>query len=223
MNIPPDNTKIPVNEPLSLFQETLATRKEFPASTYRLQLNRDFTFSKARAIISYLSDLGISHCYTSPILAAGKNSPHGYDISDFTRINPELGGLEGYDLFAKELSRNQMGHILDFVPNHMGIADSQNNWWQDVLESGRWSPYAEFFDIEWNPAKAELKDKILLPILGDQYGVVLEQGDLCLDFKEGKFFLKYFAGSIGFVPCHISKCKCGPELIRPVLPSRAMI
>ena len=85
-----------------------------------------------------------------------------------------------------------MGHILDFVPNHMGIADSKNNWWQDVLENGRWSPYAEFFDIEWNPVKAELKGKILLPILGDQYGVVLEQGDLHLGFEKGTFFLKYF-------------------------------
>jgi len=192
MNIPPGNTKIPVNEPLSLFQATLAARNEFPASTYRLQLNRDFTFAKAQAIISYLADLGISHCYTSPILAAGKDSSHGYDTSDFTKINPELGGEDGYNAFAKELSRNQLGHILDFVPNHMGIADSKNNWWQDVLENGRWSPYAEFFDIEWNPAKAELKDKILLPILGDQYGVVLEQGDLCLGFEKGIFFLKYF-------------------------------
>ncbi len=192
MNIPPGNTKIPVKEPLDLFQESLATRKDFPGSTYRLQLNRGFNFSKARSILSYLAELGISHCYTSPILAAGKNSPHGYDISDFTKINPELGGEAGHLAFAEELSRNRMGHILDFVPNHMGIADSENNWWQDVLENGRYSPYADFFDIEWNPAKAELKGKILLPILADQYGVVLEQGDLHLDFREGNFFLNYF-------------------------------
>ncbi len=192
MNIPPGNSKIPDNEPLRLFQETLATRKEFPESTYRLQLNREFTFSNAHGVIPYLADLGISHCYTSPMLAAGRNSPHGYDISDFTRINPELGGEEGYETFTEELSRFHMRHILDFVPNHMGIADSENNWWQDVLENGRCSPYAGFFDIEWNPAKAELKDKILLPILADQYGVVLEQGDLRLDFGRGTFFLKYF-------------------------------
>jgi (1->4)-alpha-D-glucan 1-alpha-D-glucosylmutase len=192
MNIPPGNTKIPVKKPLDLFQESLATRKDFPGSTYRLQLNRGFTFSHARSLLSYLADLGISHCYTSPILAAGKNSPHGYDVSDFTKINPELGGEAEYDLFAEELSRYRMGHILDFVPNHMGIADSENNWWQDVLENGRCSPYSDFFDIEWNPAKTELKGKILLPILADQYGVVLEQGDLYLDFREGVFFLKYF-------------------------------
>ncbi len=192
MNVPPENTKAPINEPLSLFQESLSTRKEFPRSTYRLQLNREFTFSKARSIISYLADLGISHCYTSPFLSAGKDSPHGYDICSFTRINPELGGDTEYYLFVQELSRNRMGHILDFVPNHMGIADAKNIWWQDVLENGRCSPYSEFFDIEWNPAKAELKGKILLPILADQYGVVLEQGDLHLDFREGTFFIKYF-------------------------------
>jgi (1->4)-alpha-D-glucan 1-alpha-D-glucosylmutase len=192
MNVPPGNTKIPVNEPLSLFQKTLATRNDLPGSAYRLQLNRGFTFSMARNILSYLCDLGISHCYTSPILAAGKGSPHGYDISDFTRINPELGGEAGYDAFAKELSLKNMGHLLDFVPNHMGIADSKNIWWQDVLENGRCSPYSGFFDIDWNPAKAELKNKILLPILADQYGVVLEQGDLHLDFGKGTFFLNYF-------------------------------
>ena len=104
----------------------------------------------------------------------------------------ELGGEAEYDLFAEELSRNRMGHILDFVPNHMGIAGSENKWWQDVLENGRCSPYSDFFDIEWNPTKTELKGKILLPILADQYGVVLEQGDLHLDFREGVFFLKYF-------------------------------
>ncbi|VAX32978.1 Malto-oligosyltrehalose synthase [hydrothermal vent metagenome] len=192
MNVPPGNAKTSVNEPLSLFQETLATRNDFPGSTYRLQLNRGFTFSMARNVLAYLFDLGVSHCYTSPILAAGKNSPHGYDTSDFTKINPELGGEAGYDAFAEELSRMNMGHLLDFVPNHMGIADSKNNWWQDVLENGRCSPYAEFFDIDWNPAKAELKGKILLPILADQYGVVLEQGDLHLNFAEGTFFLNYF-------------------------------
>ncbi len=192
MNIPPDKNKVPLNEPLSLFQESLATRKEFPGSTYRLQLNRGFTFSKARSIVSYLAGLGITHCYTSPFFSAGKDSPHGYDICDFTRINPELGGEAGYDAFSEEMVKHGMGHILDFVPNHMGIADPENNWWQDVLENGRYSPYSGFFDIEWNPAKTELKGKILLPILADQYGVVLEQGELHLDFGEGKFFLKYF-------------------------------
>lgn len=192
MNVPPGNIKIPVNDPLSLLQESLATRKEFPRSTYRLQLNQGFTFSNARSIICYLADLGVSHCYTSPFLPAGKDSQHGYDICNYTRINPELGGEAEYSAFVDELSQNQMGHILDFVPNHMGIADSENKWWQDVLENGRCSPYSEFFDIEWNPAKAELKGKILLPILADQYGVVLEQGDLRLDFREGAFFLKYF-------------------------------
>jgi (1->4)-alpha-D-glucan 1-alpha-D-glucosylmutase len=192
MNIPTGKNSTPVNDPLSLFKELLSKRKEPPLSTYRLQLNKSFTFAQARSIIPYLSALGITHCYTSPFLAAGKDSPHGYDICNFTRINPELGGETEYDEFISQLSQHQMGHILDFVPNHMGISGSENKWWQDVLENGRISPYSNFFDIDWNPAKTELKDKILLPILGDQYGVVLEQGDLLLDFLEGAIFIKYF-------------------------------
>ena len=192
MNIPPGNKATPVSDQLKSFKEVLSNRKEFPLSTYRLQLNKAFTFSQARSIVSYLDDLGISHCYTSPFLEAGKDSPHGYDICNFTRINPELGGDAEYEAFTEELSRHRMGHILDFVPNHMGIAGCENKWWQDVLENGPCSPHSKFFDIDWNPAKAELKGKILLPILGDQYGVVLERGDLHLDFQDGAFVIKYF-------------------------------
>jgi len=192
MNIPPENKTTPVSEPLNLLKKLLSTGKEPPLGTYRLQLNKTFTFSQARSVISYLADLGMTHCYTSPFLAAGKDSPHGYDICNFTHINPELGGETEYDAFIDALSQHQMGHILDFVPNHMGIAGSENKWWRDVLENGRCSPYSGFFDIDWNPAKTELKGKILLPILGDQYGVVLEQGDLHLDFQEGAFIVKYY-------------------------------
>lgn len=192
MNIPPGNKAVPVSDRLNLLKKLLSARKEFPVSAYRLQLNKTFTFSQARSIISYLADLGVSHCYTSPFLEAGKDSPHGYDICNFTRINPELGGEMEYEAFVEELSRRQMGHILDFVPSHMGIADRENKWWRDVLENGPCSPHSKFFDIDWNPAKAELKGKILLPILGDQYGVVLERGDLRLDFQEGAFLIKYF-------------------------------
>jgi (1->4)-alpha-D-glucan 1-alpha-D-glucosylmutase len=192
MNSPTEKNTLPVNDPLILFKELLSNRRNPPLSTYRLQLNKNFTFAQARSVVSYLADLGVSHCYTSPFLAAGKDSPHGYDICNFTQINPELGGETEYDAFISQLSQHQMGHILDFVPNHMGIAGSENKWWQDVLENGRCSPYSDFFDIDWNPAKIELKGKILLPILGDQYGVVLEQGHLHLDFREGAIFIKYF-------------------------------
>lgn len=192
MNSPTGKNSTPINDPLNLFKELLSIRREPPLSTYRLQLNKNFTFAQARSIVPYLADLGVSHCYTSPFLAAGKDSPHGYDICNFTQINLELGGETQYDAFISQLSKHQMGHILDFVPNHMGIAGSENKWWQDVLENGRCSPYSDFFDIDWNPAKIELKGKILLPILGDQYGVVLEQGHLHLDFLEGAIFIKYF-------------------------------
>ena len=192
MNVPPEKNITPANDPLEFLKELLISRRRIPQSTYRLQLNNGFTFFQAKSIVPYLASLGITHCYTSPFLAAGKGSQHGYDISSYTRINPELGGEEGYDELSAELSRNQMGQILDFVPNHMGISSSENKWWQDVLENGRCSPYAGFFDIEWNPAKAELKNKILLPILGDQYGVILERGDLVLEFDAGSFFVKYF-------------------------------
>jgi (1->4)-alpha-D-glucan 1-alpha-D-glucosylmutase len=192
MNIPTGKNSTPVDEPLSRLKELLAIRRQIPSSTYRLQLNNNFTFAKARAVVSYLADLGVTHCYTSPFLAAGKGSPHGYDTCNFSRINPELGGETGYDAFIDQLSQHRMGHILDFVPNHMGIAGSENKWWQDVLENGRCSLYSDYFDIDWNPAKIELKGKILLPILGDQYGVVLEQGQLHLEFQEGAIYIKYF-------------------------------
>ncbi|GJL79702.1 MAG: maltooligosyl trehalose synthase [Nitrospinaceae bacterium] len=192
MNMPAGKQKNPVNDQLKQFKKRLASQREIPLSTYRLQLNKNFSFAEARSVVSYLADLGVSHCYTSPFLEAGKGSPHGYDICNFSRINPELGGDSEYREFINELSLHKMGHILDFVPNHMGIADPKNKWWQDVLENGPCSPYSEFFDIEWNPAKSELKGKILLPILSDQYGVVLERGDLHLNFQGGTFFLKYY-------------------------------
>ena len=192
MNISKDPDATPADDRLKRFKELLVARERIPFSTYRLQLNQGFTFREARSIVSYLSQLGISHCYTSPFLTAGKGSQHGYDISSYAQINPELGGEEQYQELIAELSRHHMGHVLDFVPNHMGIASSENQWWQDVLENGRCSPYAKFFDIDWNPAKVELKGKILLPVLGDQYGVILDQGDLVLHMEEGAFFLKYY-------------------------------
>ena len=192
MNIRPEKNITPFKDQLESVKQELSLRKRFPLSTYRLQLNRQFDFDAARSIVDYLSRLGITHCYASPYLAAGKDSPHGYDITDYTRINPELGGEPGLQQFAAELSRFQMGHILDFVPNHMGIDGFENQWWQDVLENGLCSPHAEIFDIDWNPGKAELRGKILLPILGDPYGVVLDRGELELKFHDGEFYIQYF-------------------------------
>src|SRR6187401_278266 len=144
-----------------------------PLSTYRLQMSAAFTFADATAITDYLQSLGISHCYTSSYFAAVPGSTHGYDVADPTRLNPEIGDEESYLAWITSLRRRDMGHIIDLVPNHMGIARSANPWWQDVLENGPSSRFARFFDIEWHPVKDELADKLLIPILGDQYGVVL--------------------------------------------------
>lgn len=162
-----------------------------PLSTYRIQLNRDFTFEDARRVVPYLAALGITHCYSSPCLMARPGSPHGYDICDHSRLNPELGGDEAYATFVRELHAHRMAHLFDFVPNHMGIDPQMNPWWSDVLENGPCSAYAHFFDIEWEPVNEALKGKVLLPVLGDQYGAVLERGELRLGFANGALFLDY--------------------------------
>lgn len=172
--------------------ERLRTR-HMPITTYRLQLHAGFNFQQAKAIIPYLKKLGITDLYCSPYFASRPGSTHGYDLCDHNRLNPELGSEADYEEFVNELARNGMGHVLDFVPNHMGITPvGVNHWWQEVLENGSCSPYARYFDIDWEPIKHELKWKILLPILGDQYGQVLERGELKLGFADGTFHLNYY-------------------------------
>ncbi|OFV94302.1 MAG: malto-oligosyltrehalose synthase [Acidobacteria bacterium RIFCSPLOWO2_12_FULL_54_10] len=163
-----------------------------PVSSYRLQFHAGFTFQDATALLPYLSRLGITECYCSPLLAARSHSPHGYDISDHTRLNPELGSEADFEDFSAALSDHNLGLILDFVPNHMAVDPVSNRWWRDVLENGPSSPYAHFFDIDWDPVKPELMGKILLPILGEQYGVALENGQIQIRFQEGEFSLYYF-------------------------------
>jgi len=164
-----------------------------PAATYRLQLNRDFTFAQATAIVPYLSELGISHCYVSPCLKARAGSTHGYDIVDHNSLNPEIGTPGDFDRFVAALHEQGMGLILDIVPNHMGVMGSDNAWWLDVLENGESSIYASFFDIDWHPIKAELHGKVLIAVLHDHYGVVLESGELKLVFhaERGEFDVTY--------------------------------
>ena len=163
-----------------------------PTATYRLQFNKNFTFRQAREIVTYLHHLGISDAYASPYFQAGAESLHGYDITDHNKFNAAIGSREDYDAWVAELHAHGMGQIADFVPNHMGINDSQNVWWQDVLENGTSSLYAPYFDIDWRPLKTDLHDKVLLPILGDQYGRVLERGELRVRFDDGSFSLTYF-------------------------------
>ena len=162
-----------------------------PTCTYRLQFNRWFTFSQAREIVPYLDALGISDVYASPYFQASPDSLHGYDIADHNRLNPAIGSREDYDAWVAELHAHSMGQLLDFVPNHVGVAEPLNEWWMDVLENGPSSRFAPYFDIDWQPLKSDLRDKVLLPILSDQYGRVLERGELQVRFEEGTFYLLY--------------------------------
>jgi malto-oligosyltrehalose synthase len=174
--------------------ELMKLRSQIPRATYRLQLNRDFTFAQATAIVPYLSGLGISHCYISPCLKARPGSLHGYDIVDHNSFNPEIGTAEEFDRFVAVLHEHGMGLILDIVPNHMGVMGSDNTWWLDVLENGEASIYASFFDIDWQPLKDELHGKVLIPVLSDHYGAALESGDLKLVFHSarGELDVSYF-------------------------------
>jgi (1->4)-alpha-D-glucan 1-alpha-D-glucosylmutase len=163
-----------------------------PDATYRLQLNESFTFRDALALVPYLHDLGISHVYLSPIFKSRSGSTHGYDVCDHSQFSPALGTAEDFDAFSAALHERGIGIILDTVPNHMGIGDPCNTWWLDVLENGPASIYAAYFDIDWQPVKPELHDKVLIPILEDQYGVVLEDGKLKLMYEEGGFCVAYY-------------------------------
>jgi len=171
-----------------------------PLSTYRLQFNGAFTFRDARAVVDYLHDLGISDCYASSYLMAVPGSPHGYDVADPTRLNPEIGTDEDYAAWVDALAAHDMGHVMDLVPNHMGIAKSANPWWLDVLENGASSRFARFFDIEWHPVKDELADKLLIPILGDQYGEALERQELTLTYRDGAFLVRCYDESLPIAP-----------------------
>jgi (1->4)-alpha-D-glucan 1-alpha-D-glucosylmutase len=160
-------------------------------ATYRLQLNSDFGFRQAGELIGYLRDLGITHGYSSSFLAAMPGSRHGYDVIDPSRINPELGTEEEFRVWCRTLQDSGMGLILDVVPNHMGIAGALNRWWYDVLENGPASRYAAAFDINWHPLKRELHNKVLLPILAEPYGVVLENQGIRIAYHEDRFVIRY--------------------------------
>ena len=164
-----------------------------PQSTYRFQFNKEFKFTAATALVPYLANLGISHCYASPFMQARPGSMHGYDIIDHKKINPEIGTPEELDELIDTLHEYGLGLILDIVPNHMGIGMA-NRWWMDVLENGPASIFAEYFDIDWAPMKPELYGKVTLPVLGEPYGAILKGGHLKLSFvpESGALFVKYY-------------------------------
>ena len=173
--------------------------KRLPSATYRVQLNQDFRFADALKILDYLHELGISDLYLSPVLASRKGSGHGYDVTDPTRINPELGTEEEFAALQTELQNRGMGLLLDTVPNHMA-ASAENPWWMDVLENGTQSAFAAFFDIEWHPHSRSLDGKILLPVLGRPFGEALDSGEITLAFQDGRFVFQYFDSLFPLTP-----------------------
>jgi (1->4)-alpha-D-glucan 1-alpha-D-glucosylmutase len=178
-----------------------------PVCTYRLQFNKDFNFRDATALVDYLDALGVTDLYASPFLMARPGSLHGYDVVDHSRLNPEIGTESDFDALSAALRAHGMGLLMDVVPNHMCIASDANHWWNDVLENGRSSPYAPFFDIDWHPPKAELDEKILLPVLGRQYGKVLEGSEISIVYAGGAFQAHYGASAFPI----------GPRTILPLL------
>src|SRR6185503_4117752 len=173
-----------------------------PAATYRLQFHAGFTFRDAARLIPYLHDLGVSHVYASPYLRARSGSTHGYDVADPNSLNPELGTGEDYEAMVAELRRFGMGQLVDVVPNHMGIGDPGNYRWRDVLENGPASGYARFFDINWRPAstRTSSRPKLMVPTLGDQYGQVLENGELAVQYTNGAFAIAYYDNRFPVAP-----------------------
>jgi (1->4)-alpha-D-glucan 1-alpha-D-glucosylmutase len=170
-----------------------------PTSTYRLQLHRGFTLDDASEVADYLARLGVSHVYVSPYLQAAPGSTHGYDIVDHHAISEELGGEEAHQRFCRHLGECALGQVLDIVPNHMSVAPNNRYWW-DVLENGASSRYAEYFDIDWDPAEVRLSNKVLLPILDDQYGVVLADRRIQLTRNVGRFEVHYASHTLPVSP-----------------------
>jgi isoamylase len=176
-------------------------------ATYRLQLNAEFTFESARQIIPYLQRLGVTDVYTSPLMVAAPGSMHGYDVADHQRLNPELGPEGALEALSATLRERGMGLLIDWVPNHMGVSIGHNRWWDDVLENGPSSLYADYFDIDWRPVRQDLHDRVLLPLLGDQYGNVLDRGELQIVWDGESFKLAYYE----------RRLPLGPKSLLPLL------
>ena len=178
----------------SLMPTETGSKFNIPRATYRLQFNKEFTFNDAARIVPYLARLGVSHVYASPILKARPGSMHGYDVVDHSQLNPELGSREEFDRLVHTLHEHGLGLIVDIVPNHLGVMGDDNERWLDVLENGPSARYACHFDIDWRPNRGSMRDRILVPVLGDSYGMVLERGELQLEFDaaNGSFSVRYF-------------------------------
>jgi 4-alpha-glucanotransferase/(1->4)-alpha-D-glucan 1-alpha-D-glucosylmutase len=182
-------------------------KARIPRATYRLQLHGEFTFRDATRLLPYLAALGVSHVYCSPYLRARPGSKHGYDIVDHDALNPEIGTREDFDAFVAEMKRLGLAQVMDIVPNHMGVLAADNAWWQDLLENGPASTLAEFFDIDWRPPADYLVNRVLLPVLGDHYGVELAAGRLGLAFEavSGSFAAAYFEHRLPIDPSEYTR------------------
>lgn len=170
-----------------------------PTSTYRLQLHAQFTFDDASRVAEYLARLGISHVYCSPYLQAAPGSMHGYDVVDHHHVNQELGGEAGHQRFCSRLADLHLGQVLDIVPNHMAIGQRNSNWW-DVLENGQSSRFSTWFDIDWHSSEVRLQNKVLIPVLGDQYGRVIAAGQIQIARENGLLLLRYFDNRYPLAP-----------------------
>jgi (1->4)-alpha-D-glucan 1-alpha-D-glucosylmutase len=160
------------------------------SSCYRLQLHAGFTFDDAANLAAYLKELGVSHIYCSPYLQAAKGSTHGYDVVDPEKVNVEIGGEEGHARFCEALRALDMGQVLDIVPNHMATGPENRYWW-DVLENGPSSRYANWFDVDWNSAEVKLQNKVLIPVLGEQYGRALSANQIAIHYENESFEIRY--------------------------------
>src|SRR5258707_6876142 len=178
-----------------------------PLATYRLQLTPNFGFDQAAELVPYLKALGISHLYASPFLKARSGSPHGYDVVDHNSFNPELGGEDAFRRLSAAVDAADIGLILDFVPNHMGVHYADNPWWLDVLEWGPESPRGASFGIDWQTLPARPRGGVVIPVLGNSYGEVLERGEIELryDAAEGSFSAWYFEHRLPIAPNRYSE------------------
>ena len=162
-----------------------------PSATYRLQLSESFGFSDIVQFIDYWNSLGITDLYLSPLFRSRSHSSHGYDVVSHSQIDPEIGSIRDLKQLAAMAKSRNMGVMLDVVPNHMGVNDQANKWWWDVLENGPQSQYATYFDIDWNRPDESLRNKLLLPFLGDHFGTILERGELKLIYTDGGLQVAY--------------------------------
>jgi (1->4)-alpha-D-glucan 1-alpha-D-glucosylmutase len=176
-----------------------------PRATYRLQLRPGFGFDDAAALADYLAALGVSHLYASPYLQAASGSTHGYDVVDPSRVNRELGGVEGHGRMCEALGRAGLGQVLDIVPNHMAITGPENRWWEDVLRNGPASAFAPYFDVDWDPPESKLRDLVLMPVLGDHYVREVEAGTIQLWHERGVFCIRYHDHVLPVAPRSLSE------------------